>query len=57
MDTNNDKKISKDEAKGVLSEQFSQIDANNDGVLTDDELVEGNKQKTRGRKPQGRRNK
>jgi len=56
MDTNNDKKISKDEAKGALSDQFSQIDANNDGFLTDDELEKGNGQKRRGRKPQGRRN-
>jgi hypothetical protein len=56
MDTTNDKTISKDEAKGVLSEQFGQIDANNDGFLTDDELEKGNGQKTRDRKPQGRRN-
>lgn len=38
MDTDHDKKISKDEANGPLSEDFSRIDANNDGFLTEDEL-------------------
>ncbi len=56
MDINNDKKISKEEAKGALSEQFSRMDANSDGFLTKDELEKNNGQRTQVRKPQGRRN-
>ena len=51
MDTNNDKKISKNEAKGPLNEILSRIDANNDGFLSKDEFEKGNRQR-----PQGRRN-
>ncbi|WP_196887489.1 acetoacetate decarboxylase family protein [Aureivirga sp. CE67] len=40
LDKNNDKKISKEEASNrkKLSENFDQLDANNDGYLTADEL-------------------
>jgi len=51
MDINNDKKISKNEAKGPLNEILSRIDANNDGFLSKDEFEKGNRQR-----PQGRRN-
>ena len=59
MDTNNDKKISKDEAKGPLSDQFNKIDANSDGFLSKGELEKGgigNRQRPQSRRPQGRRN-
>lgn len=59
MDINKDKKISKDEAKGPLSEQFGRIDANNDGFLSKDEFEKGgkgNRQNPQGRKSQAGRN-
>ncbi len=39
MDTNNDGKISKSEAKGKLKENFNKRDQNNDGYITEDELT------------------
>jgi len=58
MDLNNDKRISKSEAKGPLNEQFKSIDINNDGYLSKEELEKGrsNNQRTQGKQPQGRRN-
>jgi len=47
MDSNGDKVISKDEAKGPLSKDFDSLDGNSDGKLTLDEL---SKMKKRGRK-------
>ena len=44
MDTNGDKKISREEAKGPLSEQFDKIDANKDGFLSKAELEKAGRQ-------------
>lgn len=41
MDANEDRKISKDEAKGPLAEDFERLDTNRDGVLTIGELSRG----------------
>jgi Ca2+-binding EF-hand superfamily protein len=38
LDTNKDGKISKDEAKGPLTEAFARLDKNNDGFLDKEEL-------------------
>jgi len=38
LDSNSDNKLSKNEAKGPLINDFSKIDANNDGFLTAKEL-------------------
>lgn len=38
MDTNKDGKISKDEAKGPLKDDFSKIDTNKDGFISLEEL-------------------
>ncbi|WP_237157035.1 DUF1566 domain-containing protein [Photobacterium rosenbergii] len=38
MDTNNDGKLSRDEARGPLKRDFDRLDTNNDGYLTRDEL-------------------
>lgn len=38
MDANKDGKLSKDEARGPLSEDFDNLDVNSDGVLTKEEL-------------------
>lgn len=39
MDSNADGKLSKSEAKGPLQNNFSQIDTNNDGFITREELA------------------
>jgi predicted outer membrane repeat protein len=39
LDANGDNKISQTEAKGPLKENFSQIDKNGDGFITEDELA------------------
>ena len=39
MDTNNDGKISKSEARGKLKDNFNKRDQNNDGYITEDELT------------------
>ncbi len=41
LDTNKDGKISKDEAKGPLAQNFDRLDANKDGYLDRDELRKG----------------
>ena len=38
MDSNQDQKISQNEAKGRLKDNFSQRDVNSDGFITVDEL-------------------
>lgn len=38
MDTNNDDKLSKDEAKGPIANDFSSIDTDEDGFITKTEL-------------------
>lgn len=43
MDVNKDGKLSKQEVKGPLAEQFSKIDANSDGFITKQELDKGRK--------------
>jgi Ca2+-binding EF-hand superfamily protein len=55
MDTDKDGKISKDEAKGPLEEQFSKIDADQDNYISKEELENAPRPK-RGEKPQGGRN-
>ena len=43
MDRNNDGKISKDEVKGKLKDNFDKRDRNNDGYITEDELTRKNR--------------
>ncbi|MFP4845715.1 YHYH protein [Winogradskyella sp. PE311] len=53
MDTNNDKRISKKEAKGPLSEDFDKIDKNKDGFLSEEEIQTGARSSKK--EPEGRR--
>lgn len=53
MDTNEDGKLSKVEVKGPLANNFSKIDANDDGFLTREELEKAPRQNNQ--RPQGRR--
>jgi len=41
MDSNKDGKLSKDEVKGPLQQDFSKVDTNNDGFITKEELEKG----------------
>lgn len=50
MDTNKDKKLSKSEVRGPLSNDFSKIDSNNDGYLTKEELERAPKPESRERR-------
>lgn len=50
LDTNNDGKISKNEAKGPLANDFSKVDANKDGYISKEELEKAPKPKG-GRQP------
>ncbi|WP_055448434.1 EF-hand domain-containing protein [Lacinutrix mariniflava] len=50
MDTNNDGKISKDEAKGPLKDGFSKIDTDSDGFISKEELEKAPKPERRGGK-------
>ncbi|EPR68176.1 hypothetical protein ADICYQ_2896 [Cyclobacterium qasimii M12-11B] len=43
MDVNKDGKIAKSEAKGKLKENFDQRDKNNDGYITEEELIRRNR--------------
>ena len=43
MDSNNDGKISKSEAKGKLKENFNKRDKNKDGFITEDEMIRRNR--------------
>lgn len=49
LDSNNDDKISLEEAKGPLKKDFSTIDANEDGFITKEELEKAPKPKRRER--------
>ena len=51
---NSDGKISKDEAPERMRERFSQLDANNDGVLTLEEMKKGFSRRGN-RDPRGKR--
>ena len=54
MDANNDGKLSKDEAKGPLSEKFSEIDTNSDGFISKEELKNAPKPERGGQRQGGR---
>ncbi|PKG51360.1 YHYH protein [Olleya sp. 1-3] len=59
MDANNDGKLSVNEAKGPLKEDFSKIDSNSDGFITKEEIEKASKsrvQRPQGGRPQGGRN-
>lgn len=59
MDANKDGKLSKDEVKGPLSDEFSEIDKNKDGFISKEELEDGSnqgQQEPKGRKLRGGRN-
>ena len=49
MDTNKNGKLSKNEIKGPLQEQFSKIDINSDGFITEEELEKGERTQRRER--------
>ena len=53
MDDNKDGKLSKNEVKGPLKEDFTNIDANNDGFLTKEELQKVSN--NRGQRPLGKK--
>ena len=53
MDANEDEKLSEDEVKGPLAENFEKIDADSDGYITKEELEKA--PKPEGRKPRGRK--
>ena len=48
MDTNKDGKLSKDEVKGPLQQDFSKVDTNDDGFLSKEELEKAPKPKRQG---------
>ena len=54
MDANKDGKLSKDEVKGPLSENFSKIDSDKDGFISIEELEKGQQQNKQ--RPKGGRN-
>ncbi|MDO6596706.1 EF-hand domain-containing protein [Oceanihabitans sp. 2_MG-2023] len=59
MDADKDGKISKEEAKGPLQEQFSKIDTNQDNYISKEELENAPKPERgggQGGRPQGGRN-
>ena len=51
LDTNEDSKISLDEAKGPLQRDFNKVDLNEDGFITKQELEEAPKPKHPPRNP------
>ena len=55
MDSNNDGKLSKDEVKGPLLNDFSTIDTNDDGFLSKEELENAPRPQGNQRRGQGRR--
>lgn len=57
MDSDNDEKLSESEVKGPLKNDFSKIDTNGDGYITEEELKNAPKQDKQGgggKRPQGR---
>jgi Ca2+-binding EF-hand superfamily protein len=52
LDANKDGKISKEEAKGWLKENFDKLDLNKDGFLDRDELIKAAKEQYESKKPQ-----
>lgn len=54
MDANNDGKLSKDEVKGPLLDQFSKIDTNEDNFISKEELENAPKPQRRGSQGGGR---
>ncbi|WP_117881294.1 YHYH protein [Aureibaculum luteum] len=48
MDVNNDEKLSKEEVKGPLLEQFDQVDSDKDGFITKEELESADKDDKQG---------
>lgn len=54
MDANKDGKLSKEEVKGPLQQNFSRVDANSDGFISKEELEKGrnnNRPRPQGRRP------
>lgn len=51
MDTNRDGKLSKNEVKGPLANDFSKVDTNSDGFISKDELIKAPKPKQGQRPP------
>jgi len=49
MDTNDDGKLSEDEAKGPLKKRFSKIDTDEDGFITEEEFKNAPKPTRKGR--------
>lgn len=49
MDTNEDGKLSKEEVKGPLKDDFAKVDADEDGFITEEELKKAPKPKGRKR--------
>ena len=45
LDTNDDGKISKDEARGLIKQDFDKIDTNKDGLISFDELMAAAKER------------
>jgi Ca2+-binding EF-hand superfamily protein len=50
MDTNEDGKLSEDEIKGPLKDNFEKIDTDEDGFITEEEFENAPKPKGRGKK-------
>lgn len=51
MDANNDKKLSKQEVKGPLKQDFDKVDANSDGYITEEELKNVKPQRQNNQRP------
>mgnify|MGYP001826191171 CR=1 FL=1 len=49
LDQDSDKKISRDEAKGNLKDNFAFVDSNADGVIDLNEFIEARKEQKRGK--------
>jgi len=52
LDTNQDGKISKEEAHGLIKEHFDKIDTNKDGFISFDELAKAAKERREHKSPQ-----
>jgi len=49
LDTNEDGKLSKEEVKGPLKEEFAKVDTDEDGFITENEFKKAPKPKGRGK--------